>query len=455
MQKIAIIGAGSVTFARRLVNDLLFLEPFGDAEFRLMDIDAERLDFATHTMDLVNAQRQTGARFISTTDRARALEGADFVIVAIQVGGDAATQVDFEVCRRHGLKLVIGDSMGVPGISRALRTLPVMLDLAGDMEQACPDALLLNYTNPMGMVMAGVLRGSAVRGVGLCHGVPGTARRLAGYIDVPMERVRYLCAGINHLAFFLKYEVDGRDAYPMVRRAFDTTHRNEELVRQEMFRRLGYFMTESSFHLAEYLPHFIKSDELIAEYDIPIDEYLLRSAENVEIFERVKEAFDAGKNLLAEGGQVTFTPRSRMRRRNAGPGQKVEAFRIDDQPSGEYASRICQAVVTGEPFVFNGNVLNRGLIANLPENSCVEVPCLVDGNGVQPTSVGELPPQCAAVIQTNLNVQELTTRGILERNREYIYHAALVSPLASAVLSTRQIYGLMDDLLETTGGANW
>jgi len=448
MQKIAIIGAGSVTFAKKLVNDMLFLDAFRDAEFRLMDIDRDRLDFAHKTMEVVNAKRDAGATFISTADRIEALDGADFVITMIQVGGDDATQVDFDVCRRNGLKLVIGDSMGVPGISRALRTIPVMLDICRDMERVCPDALLLNYTNPMGMLHAAMLRGSAIESVGLCHGVFGTARKLARFIDVPFERVTYLCAGINHLAFFLKYEVDGKDAYPLIRKAFDTTHKNEELVRQEMFRRFGYFMTESSFHLSEYVPYFIKSEESIRDYDIAIDEYLLRSAENVEIYEKVDQAFKEGRNLLAEGGEIKFKPRSRMRLGHAEYGEEVQAFRIADRSSGEYAAGICNAIVTGGLFSLNGNVLNTGLITNLPENACVEVPCMVNANGIQPTHVGAMPPQCAALVQTNLNVQELVTRAVLEEKKEHVYHAALMSPLASAVLSTRQICALVDQLLD-------
>lgn len=446
MQKIAIIGAGSVTFAKKLVNDFLFEEVFQDAEFRLLDIDQTRLDFAEKTMQLVNQKRGTQATFVVTTDRIKALTDADFVITMIQVGGDEATKVDFDVCRKHGLKLVIGDSMGVPGISRAARTIPVMLEICHDMEKVCPNALLLNYTNPMGMLLAAILRGSTISSVGLCHGVFGTAEKLARLIGKPIEQINYLCAGINHLAFFLRFEVDGEDAYPLIREAFNTTAKNEERVRQEMFRCLGYFMTESSYHLSEYVPYFIKSPQLIEEYDIAIDEYLLRSAENVEIFEKVEEAFRAGRNLLAEGGEITFTPHSRMRTGNAEEGEKVEVFSIADSPSGEYAASICNAMVTGEPYSFNGNVLNTGLITNLPENTCVEVPCLTDKNGVQPTHIGELPPQCAALIQTNLNVQELTTRGMLEQNRDYLYHAALLSPLASAVLSSKEIYALMDDL---------
>jgi len=373
-------------------------------------------------------------------------------VTMIQVGGDGATNVDFEVCRRHGLKLVIGDSMGIPGISRALRTAPVLTRIAEDMVRLCPRALLLNYTNPMGMVMSAVLRSTPVAGAGLCHGVFGTARGLANTIGVGMDRVRYLCAGINHLAFFLKFEVDGEDGYPLIREAFDTSHRDEERVRQEMFRRLGYFMTESSFHLSEYLPYFIKGDALIEEYDIAVDEYLLRSAENVEIYEKVSQAFSEGRNLMAEGGEIRFRPRSRMRRGRAEAGEEVQAFSIPNRPSGEYASEICNAMAAGTPYVFNGNVLNKGLITNLPEDTCVEVPCLVDHNGLQPTHVGELPPQCAAVIQTNLNVQELTTRAILDQSRDHIYHAALVSPLASAVLSTKTICALVDDLLEAHRG---
>ncbi|MDP6776596.1 MAG: alpha-glucosidase/alpha-galactosidase, partial [Candidatus Latescibacteria bacterium] len=302
MQKIAIIGAGSVTFARMLVNDLLFFDPFKDAEFRLMDIDPDRLHFAENTLSLVNEVRKTKATFIATTDRRKALEGADFAITMIQVGGPDAIRADFEVCRKHGIRFVIGDSMGIPGISRALRTIPALLDIAHTMEEVCPDAYLLNYANPMGMMMASLLRDSSTQAVGLCHGVFGTARTLARFIDVPYERVRYFCAGINHLAFFLKYEVDGQDAYPLIRKAFDTTHKDQELVRQEMFRRLGYFMTESSYHLPEYLPYFIKSDELIQEYDIEVDENLVKSAEDAEIFGKVHQAFLEGRNLLAEGG---------------------------------------------------------------------------------------------------------------------------------------------------------
>ena len=448
MHKIAMIGAGSVTFARMLVNDLLFFDPFRDAEFSLMDIDADRLGFAENTLSLVNEVRKANATFTTTTDRRKALEGADFVITMIQVGGTDAIRTDFEVCRRHGIRFVIGDSMGVPGVSRALRTIPALLDIAHAMEEVCPNAYLLNYANPMGMMMATLLRDSSTKAIGLCHGVFGTARTLARFIDVPYDRVQYFCAGINHLAFFLRYEVDGEDAYPLIRRAFDTTHRDQEIVRQEMFRRLGYFMTESSYHLPEYLPYFIKSDELIREYDVEVDENLVKSVETAEIFELVHQAFLEGRNLLAEGGQVTFVPRSRMRREHTKPGEEFVAFRVPDRPSGEYCSRICNAIVTGEAYAFHGNVLNKGLITNLPAKTCVEVPCLVDGNGFQPTHVGELPPQCAAVIQTNLNVQELTTRGMLEQNRDYVYHAVLLSPLASAVLSTRGIYDLMDDLLD-------
>ena len=447
MQKVAVIGAGSVSFTKKLVNDLLFDEAFQDAEFRLMDIDPDRLDFAGNTMRLVNERRGANATFLPTTDRIKALDGADFVITVLQVGGDPTTQVDFEVCRQHGLKLVIGDSMGVPGISRALRTIPVMLDICRDMERVCPDAHLLNYTNPMGMLLAAMLRGSSIKSVGLCHGVFGTARKLAKLIDVPYDRIDYLCAGINHMAFFLKFEAGGKDAYPLIRQAFDTTQKDEELVRQEMFRRLGYFMTESSYHLAEYVPYFLTSNALIEEYDVAVDEYLLRSAENVEIYRKVEQAFREGKNLLADGGKIRFKPRSRMRLGHAEYGEEVTAFSIPNRPSGEYAADICHAIATGEPFSFNGNVLNTGLITNLPHNTCVEVPCLVDRNGIQPTHVGELPPQCAALIQTNLNVQELVTRGMLEQNRDYIYQAALLSPLAAAVLPSKEIYALMDDLL--------
>jgi len=454
MQKVAIIGAGSVTFAKRLVNDLYFREAFRDCELRLMDIDPERLHMADKTMQAVRAKRgAVGSKIIATLDRDVALDGADFVIITIQAGGDEATQVDFDVCRRHGLRLVIGDSMGIPAIARALRNAPVMLDICRDMERLCPDAILLNYTNPMGMNTGVMLRGSSIQAVGLCHGVFGTSRRMAGMLGVDPSRVSYLCAGINHMAFFIKYEVDGKDAYPDLLKAFDGKHKNDERVRQELFRRFGYFMTESSFHTAEYVPWFIKNDDLIAEYDIVIDEYLARSAENKEIYEKINEAFHAGKNVFdGETDGIVFTPRSRMRLRGAEPGELGPAFNIPGEPSSEYAAFIMNAAVTGEPFVFNGNFLNRGEISNLPLGACIEAPCLADDNGIQPTFVGELPPQCAALIQTNINVQELTVRAILEQNRDYLYHAAMLDPLAAAVLSTKPIVALMDDLLDAHKG---
>jgi alpha-galactosidase len=445
---IAIIGAGSVAFARKIVNDLLFVEEFGEAEIRLMDIDETRLSFAVNTIKLVAEKRGATPRITAGTSKREALDGADFVVTMIQVGGEAATKVDFDVCRRHGLKLVIGDTMGVPAISRALRTVPALLSVCRDMEELCPSATLLNYSNPMGMVMGALQRGSEIASVGLCHGVFGTAMKLARFIDVDFSRVNYLCAGINHMAFFIKYEVDGEDAYPLIRRAFDTTHKNDELVRQEMFRRFGYFMTESSFHLSEYVPYFVKSDELIEEFDIAVDEYLARSAENTEIFRKVETAFREGRNLLAGNGEsITITPRSRMRKGHAEAGEVVEAFSIPDTRSSEYASYICEALWTGRRFSFNGNLLNSGSITNLPESACTEVPCLVDRNGIQPTVVGDLPAQCAALIATNVNVQELTVRALLEENRDHVYHAALLSPLASAVLSTKTIVALVDDLL--------
>ena len=450
MQKVALIGAGSVSFSKRLVNDLYFRDAFRDCELRLMDIDPDRLYMAEKTMRVVREKRGAkDSKIVATLDREEALRDADFVIITIQVGGDDATQVDFDVCRRHGLKLVIGDTMGIPAVARALRNAPVMLDICRDMERLCPNAILLNYTNPMGMNTGVMLRGSSIQAVGLCHGVFGTSRRLAGMLGVDPSRVNYLCAGINHMAFFIKYEVDGKDAYPDILKAFDTTHKDSERVRQEVYRRFGYFMTESSFHTAEYVPWFLKSDELIEQYDIAIDEYLDRSAENKEIYQQITKAFHAGKNVFdGETEGITFTPRSQMRLRGAEPGELGPAFRIDDKPSNEYAGYIMNAVATGEPFCFNGNILNDGEISNLPLGSCVEVPCLTDKNGIQPTFVGELPPQCAALIQTNINVQELTVRAILEENRDYLIHAALLDPLASAVLSTQPIVALMDELLE-------
>jgi alpha-galactosidase len=400
--KVTLIGSGSTVFARTLISDLVsFPDLAGGLTVALMDIDAERLR-ATERMT-ANA----GVNVEATLDRRAALDGADYVLTMFQVGGyRPATVIDFEVPKRFGLRQTIGDTLGIGGIMRGLRTIPVLLDVCRDMEDVCPDALLLQYVNPMAMLCWAVGRASPIRCVGLCHSVQGTARDLAA--DLGVDSLEYRCAGINHLAFYLELTHQGRDVYPELRAKTDIPEWNR--VRYEVLRHFGYFCTESSEHLAEYVPWFIKSarPELVEEFNVPLDEYLRRCEEQ-----------------LAQPV----------------PGD------LATERSDEYGAHIIHALETGEPFRFNGNVLNDGLIDNLPA-CCVEVPCLADAGGITPEPVGELPPQLAALIRTNVNVQELTVEAGLTGRLEHAYHAAMLDPHTAAELSLEEIHDLVDGLLE-------
>jgi alpha-galactosidase len=361
-----------------------------------------------------------------------------------QVGGyKPSTVIDFEIPKKYGLRQTIADTLGVGGIMRGLRTVPVLLDVCRTMEEVCPDALLLNYVNPMSMLCWAVSRASTISTVGLCHSVQHTAAQLAGDIGVPLEEISYLCAGINHMAFYLRFEretPDGaEDLYPLIRQRgeqFPMPMRGDEersdggveglsdAVRYEMLKRLGYFVTESSEHFAEYVPWFIKDGrtDLVDRFGIPLDEYPRRCENQIAGWERL---------------------RARMEDPNA-PIRVV--------PSMEYGSGIIHSMETGEKRVVYGNVPNRGLISNLPEGCCVEVPCVVDANGVHPQVVGALPPQLAALMQTNVNVQSLTVEAALTGRREHVYHAAMLDPHTSAELDLDQIWTLVDDLMEAHRG---
>ncbi len=423
MTRIAFIGAGSVEFTKNLLGDLLTFPELSDATIALHDIDAERLDtaaaMARWTSDAVGA----GATIEAHLDRRAAIEGCDHVINMVQVGGHEATLLDFEIPKRFGLRQTIGDTLGIGGIFRALRTIPVMLDIAADMAELCPGAWLLNYTNPMAMLCWATYAGSPIhRVVGLCHSVQWTTRGLAEIVGVPYDEVEYLGAGVNHQAWILRFRHQGRDLYPLLDEAIEGDPELRRRVRVEMYRRLGYFPTESSEHSAEYLPWFMRSDEMIERFRVPVDEYVRRSEENLREYESMRQTLAAG-----------------------GP------FEIER--SLEYASLIVHSIATGEPRVIYGNVPNNGLISNLPQGACVEVPCLVDGNGVQPTAVGSLPPQLAALNRTYLNVCELTVRAALEGDREHVVHAALLDPNASATLSPEAISEMVDAMIDAHGPA--
>jgi alpha-galactosidase len=419
--KVALVGAGSTVFARTLLGDVLSFPQLADGTtVALMDIDEDRLRTSDRmARGLVDALG-VNARIHPTLDRRSALDDADYVITMMQVGGyRPATVTDFELPKRFGLRQTIGDTLGIGGIMRGLRTIPVVLDVCRDMEELCADALLLQYVNPMAMFCWATDRASSIRTVGLCHSVQGTAGEVAADLGVAASELEYVCAGINHLAFYLELRHAGRDVYPELRQKVDVPDWNR--VRYEVLRHFGYFCTESSEHLAEYVPWFIKQarPELIDEFNVPLDEYPRRCEMQIAEWGRLRASLEAGDPLTVAR-------------------------------SDEYGARIIHALETGEPFAFNGNVMNDGLVDNLP-TCCVEVPCIADERGITPQRIGLLPPQLAALIQTNVNVQGLTVEATLTGKREHVYHAAMLDPHTAAELSLAQIHELVDLLLEAHG----
>jgi alpha-galactosidase len=429
MPKIAFVGAGSTVFTRNLVGDVLGLpELAGSTTFALMDVDPERLRTSeVVTGRLIEAHR-SDASVQATLDRRAALDGADYVVTAFQVGGlRPATVVDFEVPKRFGLRQTIADTLGVGGIMRGLRTIPVVLDTVRDMEELCPGALLLNYVNPMAMVCWAVAESSPVRTVGLCHSVQHTAAELAGDLGLPADEIDHLAAGINHLAFYLRLERDGEDLYPALHRLVEEGRvRDTDRVRYEVLRHLGFFVTESSEHFAEYVPWFIKAarPDLIERFNIPLDEYLRRSERQIAEWDALRAGLERGAAIAVER-------------------------------SAEYGADIIRACETGEPFGFYGNVPNthagRRLIDNLPADCCVEVPCTASENGIEPHPVGALPRHLAALVQTNVNVQGLTVEAALTGRREAVHHAAMLDPHTASELPLDEIAALVDALLDAHG----
>ena len=427
--KIAFIGAGSTQFSQKLVEDITGFPALADtATLALMDIDAERLRVAETVAEKVIARAGARATVEATLDRRAALDRADYVVTSFQVGGyRPATVVDFEVPKRFGLRQTIGDTLGVGGIMRGLRTIPVLLDVCRDMEQVCPDALLLNYVNPMAMLCWAVAQDSSIRTLGLCHSVQYTALELAADLGVPADELDYHVAGINHLAFFLRLERNGEDLYPALQRiAGEGRMPGDNRVRYEVLRHLGYFVTESSEHFAEYVPWFIKGarPDLVERFNIPLDEYPRRCEAYLSEWETLRD----------------------------GLGDDVA---LDAQDSVEYGAAIVNACETGEPLRFNANVPNsaggRKLIDNLPGDCCVEVPCVASGRGIEPQPVGSLPRQLAALMQTNVNVQGLVVEAALTGRREAVHHAAMLDPHTAAELSLDEIARLVEELLEAHG----
>jgi alpha-galactosidase len=435
--KITFIGAGSTVFMKNIVGDILQRPALAGATIALMDINAERLEESEVVARKLVSTLSATAKVETYMDQRKALENTDFVVVAFQIGGyEPCTVTDFELPKQVGLRQTIADTLGIGGIMRGLRTVPHLWKICEDMRAVCPNAIMLQYVNPMAInTWAIAEKYPDIKQVGLCHSVQGTAMELAHDLDIPYNEIRYRAAGINHMAFYLNFEhrqPDGsyKNLYPDLVRAYREGRapkpgwnpRCPNKVRYEMLTRLGYFVTESSEHFAEYTPWFIKDgrEDLIEKFGIPLDEYPKRCIEQVARWKSQAEAF-----------------------RNA---DKIEVAN-----SKEYASEIINSVWTGTPSVIYGNVRNNGCITSLPENCAAEVPCLVDHNGIQPTFIGDLPVQLTALIRTNINVQELTVAALMTENREHIYHAAMMDPHTGAELDLDQIWKLTDDLLRAHG----
>ena len=425
MTKIAFLGAGSTVFSRHLLTDILSYPELAESEIALHDIDAERLGSSQIVATRVAEALGAHPTLTATTDRRAALTGADYAISMIQVGGyRPATVVDFDVPERFGLRQTIADTLGIGGIMRGLRTIPVLLAMCRDMEALCPDVTFLQYVNPMAMNCWAISCATSIKTVGLCHSVRGTAEQLARDIGAPIEEITYRAAGINHMAFYLNYEWNGQDAYPLIRKVIaEGRVPDTNRVRYEMLQRLGYFVTEFSEHFSEYVPWFIKRDapELIERFNIPLDEYPRRCEQQIADWQALRQRLETDRS-------------------------PIEALR-----SHEYASEIIHSLETGQPRVIYGNVPNTGLIDNLPAGCCVEVPVLVDRSGLQSTHIGALPPQLAALMQTNINVQALTVEAVLTGKREHIYHAAMLDPHTAAELDLDHIWQLVDELIEAHG----
>ena len=420
MTKIAFIGAGSFGFTRKLVKDVLTFPLLEGAEIALMDINTERLDYIKRACERIVAEGGYPATVSATTDRAEALKDADAVICTILAGGVDIWKYDITIPKKYGVDINVGDTRGPAGVFRALRTIPVMLDYCRVMEQVAPEVLLINYANPMAMLTGAILKGTSVRTVGLCHSVQACASHLCHMLDLPTDDLVWQVAGINHQGWLLSVSRHGEDLYPEIkRRAELPENRPKDTVRFELMKRFSYYVTESSEHSSEYTPWFIKSraPELIEQFNIPLDEYPRRCVEQIEGWKRMRE------ELLSDTS-------------------------INHVRGHEYASYILEAIETNKPFTFGGNVLNKGLITNLPADCCVEVMCVADGNGVIPTFVGDLPPQCAALNRTNVNVQELTIEAALTGKREHVYQAALLDPHTAAELTIDETVALCDDLFE-------
>lgn len=437
MIKITFIGAGSTMFARNLLCDIFSFPELREITVMLEDPDEQRLDMTYMLAKRLVEQEGYPAKIERTTNQKEALKESDFVIVMFQVGGLEAYDIDKKIPLKYGIDQTVGDTLGPGGTFRGIRSIPVLINICSDMEEVCPNALLLNYANPMAAMMWAVNRATTIQNVGLCHSVQATTRQIAGYIGagpwenypfteeeweiffyapIP-ESINFYVAGINHQAWYLKYEVNGEDAYPKIREAYNDPKAYEaDAVRFEILKHFGYFVTESPNHMSEYVPYFRKNPDMVKRF-------VKRRWDYYDICVQKKDALDKEIQRQIDGKD-----------------------KIKVRASVEYGSRIIHSVVTGNQIRINGNVNNSGLITNLPKDCCVEVPCLIDKNGINPCYVGELPPQLAALNRTNINVQSLIVEAALNRDREAAYHAVMVDPLTAALLTLDDIRKMIDEM---------
>jgi alpha-galactosidase len=431
MAKIVIIGAGSHVFSRHLVTDIISFPELRDSTINLMDIETESLELITAFTRKLVKQQNFNTKIESTTDLSEALKGTDYVITAIRVGGLQASQVEREIAAKYGIIECVGDTLGPGGIFYGLRNIPVILDICHHMEKLCRDAWLMNYTNPMSMLCWAVNDYTCIKNVGLCHSVQHTAAQLANYLSVPYEELDYWVAGINHMAWFLKLTWGGEDAYPLLREKFkkprtylkpgwDLRGTEADIVRAEIFKAFGYYVTESSDHMSEYVPYFRKKNRQ-------------------DLLEKFKVR------------RLTNFKEKREMRRTEDEELKRQISSIEKLPinhSGEYGSIIIHSMETGKTSRINANVKNNGVITNLPKGCCVEVPCIVDKEGISPCYVGDLPPQLSALNRTNINVQELAVRGIVEKDKTKIFHSVLLDPLTSAALTIDETRRMVNEMFK-------
>jgi len=427
MPKITFIGAGSFGFTRKLVKDVLTFPLMENSTITLMDIDSERLDFANRAINRIVQEGNYPATVEATMDREEALKDADYVVVTILASPLEIWRHDIELPKKYGVDINVGDTRGVSGIFRSIRTIPPMLDIARDMERLCPNALMLNYTNPMVMLCRAMQRETDIQLTGLCHSVQGTAEMLAGWIDAPMSEITYTCAGINHMAWYLDYKWNGEDAYPLIHKAITQNEEiyNKEQVRNELYLAFDHYITESSGHNSEYNWWFRKRPELIEQYCTHGTNW--NPGEYAYIVKAYEDRKDNWRDIIQEW---------------------FDKDEIDLERGHEYAAYIINAMEGGDPFEFNGNVANTGLIPNLPANCCVEVPVWASEKGLSPVAVGDLPPQCALLTNLSAQIEEMAVEGILTGDRRLIYQAIANDPLTAAVLSLAEIQKMVDELFE-------